>query len=170
MVLKMSKLSKFYNEKKAEEQIKTRYIKCIPSIRLTLKRIIPTEKFQLIKKKLRNQGWKDWHILLALFNLAMNYRMNKLGISNNIAAMKEFYERYPYKEEKKDSIVVPLDEINEENMKSSLKISMLSTLQGYGFSLEGRKINPEEISKFLTEKFNYWEDDVDHEPIFDIEL
>jgi len=162
------KLSKFYVKKKAEELIKARYQKSVPSIRLTLKSIVQTRNFQVLKENLRNQGWKDWHILLALFNLVMNYRMEKLGISGNVIAMEKFYQEYPYKEEKDDAIKIPLEEINEVNMKRSLQVSMLATLKGFGFSLEGKLIKPEEISNFLAEKFNYWDDDVDHEPIFDI--
>ena len=165
----MAKLSKYYDKKKAEEIIKARYTKSIPSIRITLKRIVPTTSFQLLKEKLRSQGWKDSHILLAIFNLVMNYRMEKLGIIGNIDAMEKFYQEYPYKEEKDDAINIPIEEISEANMKMYLQVSMLGTLKGYGFSLERKVVKPEEIADFLGEKFNYWEDDVDHDPIFDID-
>ena len=165
----MAKMSKYYDKKKAEELIKARYTKSIPSIRITLKRIVPTTSFQILKEKLRNQGWKDWHILLAIFNLVMNYRMGKLGIIGNIDAMEKFYQEYPYEEENDDAISVPIEEINEANMKMYLQVSMLGTLKGFGFSLEGKALKPEEIADFLAEKFNYWEDDIDHEPIFDID-
>jgi len=120
-----------------------------------LERIVPTQKFQLLKENLRNQGWKDWHILLAVFNLVMNYRMNKLGISGNISAMEKFYQEYPYEEEKVDAISIPIDEISAKNMKVSLEVSMLSTLKIYGFSIEKKAVKPEEIAKFLAEKYNY---------------
>ncbi len=164
----MSKLSKFYDKKKSEEMIKKRYKNCIPSIRLSLKRIVPTEDFQILKEILRSQGWKDWHILLAIFNLVMNYRMSKLGILSNVNSMIEFGEKYPYQEENKNSIFVPLDEFTEENMKKSLELSMPASLNVYGFTLKAKKIKIDEIKQFLAEKFNYWVDDVDHEPIFDI--
>jgi len=165
----MTRLSKYYDKAKAEEIIKARYTKSIPSIRLTLKRIVPTKNFQLLKEKLRSQGWKDWHILLAFFNLVMNYRMAKLGITGNIVAMEEFYQEYPYEEEKDDAVIIPIEEINEANMKTNLQVSMLSTLKVLGFSLEKKMVKPEKIADFLADKFNYWEDDVDHEPIFDID-
>lgn len=165
----MKKLSKYYDKKKAEELIKARYTKSLPSIRKTLKWIVPTESFQQLKENLRNQGWKDWHILLAFFNLVMNYRMEKLGVIGNIAAMEKFYQDYPYEEEKEDAVNIPIEIINEENMKVNLQISMLATLKGFGFSLEQKMVKPEEISDFLADKFNYWEDDVDHDPIFDVE-
>ena len=164
----MTKLSKYYDKAKAEESIKARYSKSIPSIRLTFKRIVPTKSFQLLKEKLRSQGWKDWHILLALVNLVMNYRMEKLGITGNIVAMEKFYQEYLYEEEKDNAVSIPIEEINEANMKTNLQVSMLGTLKGLGFSLERKLIKREEIADFLADKFNYWEDDIDHEPIFDI--
>lgn len=163
----MTRLSKYYDKAKAEELIKVRYTKSIPAIRLTLKRIVPTDHFQNLKSKLRNEGWKDWHILLALDNLVLNFRMSELGI-RTIHDMNNFRKKFMQEEEKEENLIVPLDQINEENMKNNLKLSMLSTLKGYGFSLEGKMIDPEEISKFLAEKFNYWKDDVDHEPVFDM--
>ena len=162
----MTRLSKYYDKAKAEELIKVRYTNSIPAIRFTLKRIVPTNHFQNLKNRLRNEGWKDWHILLALDNLVLNYRMSELGI-RTIQDMNNFRKKFMQEEEKEESLIVPLDQINEENMKNNLKLSMLSTLKGYSFSLEGKMIDPEEISKFLAEKFNYWEDDVDHEPVFD---
>jgi len=162
----MSRLSKYYDKTKAEELIKARYTKSIPAIRLTLKRIVPTDHFQNLKNKLRNEGWKDWHILLALYNLVLNFRMNELGI-RTVHDMNNFRQKFMQEEEKEESLIVPLYQINEENLKINLKLSMLGTLKGYGFSLEGKTINPEKITKYLAEKFNYWEDDVEHKPIFD---
>ena len=52
-------------------------------------------------------------------------------------------------------------------MNRSLEISMGVTLNGYGFSLEGRRINSGEIRRFLIEIFDYWDDEVEHSPIFD---
>lgn len=168
MVFLMSKLSKFYDRKKAEEQISNRYNKCIPSIRLTLKRIVPTEKFQLAKENLRKEGWKDWHILLALFNLAMNYRMDRLLINKNPIIMNQFSQKYIYEEENENCIEIPINEITEQNLKLNLEASMPATLGIFGFSLKGKTLKREDMAQFLAEKFNYWEDDVVHEPIFDI--
>lgn len=167
MVLTMSKLSKFYDKKKSEEMIKIRYKKCIPPIRLTLKKIVPTEKFQQLKENLRLNGWKDWHILLAFFNLVLNYRMHELGFLNNFERRAEFTNNFMYKEEKEGSIQIPLSEFTEKNMTISLEQSMLATLKIYGFSLKGKLLEIDEIKRFLSEKFNYWEDDVEHENIFD---
>ena len=163
----LNKLSKFYTKEKADEMIKRRYENCIPSIRLTLKRIIPTKRFESLKISLRSLGWKDWHILMGLFNFVMNYRMKKMGILGNQDAMIKFQEVYPYKEENEQSIEVPLNEFTEENLKFGLESSMLATIYALGLSIpQNTAVKKEKIYEILN-KFNYWEDDVKHEPIFD---
>lgn len=146
----------------------TRYKNCIPSICLTLKRITPTREFQSIKNSLRSQGWKDWHILLGIFNYVMNYRMEKMGILGNQQSMVKFQEAYLYQEENEKSIHIPLNTITEANIRYGLELSMLATINALGFSVpQYTAINKDKIREILN-KFNYWEDDVDHEAIFDL--
>ncbi len=164
----LTKLSKFYNKGESKKMIERRYKNCIPSIRLTLKRIIPTKRFQSLKNSLRSQGWKDWHILMGIFNFVMNYRMEKIGILGNQYAMIKFQETYSYQEEKDDSVYVPLNEFTEENLKFGLESSMPATICALGLSLpQNTAIKKEKISEILN-KFNYWEDDVEHEALFDL--
>lgn len=73
--------------------IKNRYRNCIPAILLTLKRIVPSEEFQNLKNLLRLKGWKDWHILLAIDNLVIHYRMIKQEI-DTIEKRKEYTKIY----------------------------------------------------------------------------
>lgn len=167
-VRELTKLSKFYNREESKKIIERRYKNCIPTIHLTLKRIIPTKKFQSLKNSLRSQGWKDWHILMGIFNFVMNYRMKKIGILGNQFAIIKFQETYLYQEEKDNSVYVPLNEFTEENLKFGLESSMPATICVLGLSLpHNTAIKKEKISEILN-KFNYWEDDVKHEPIFDL--
>ena len=164
----LNKLSKYYNKTDAEGMIKRRYENCIPSIRLTLKRIVPTKEFQAIKISLRTKGWKDWHILMGIFNFIMNYRMEKKGILGNQQVMIKFQESYLYQEEDENSIQIPMNVITEKNIIRGLELSMPATLNALGFSIpQNKRIHKDNLLEIL-EKFNYWEDDVDHEVILDL--
>ncbi len=148
--------------------IERRYKNCIPSIRLTLKRLIPSKTFQSLKNSLRLQGWKDWHILMAIFTFVMNYRIEKIGIKGNLNAMLKFQETYPYLNEDENSIKVPLNEFTEENLKFGLESSIPATISALGFTIpKNAVINKENFYEILN-KFNYWEDDTSHEPLFDL--
>ena len=90
-----------------------------------------------------------------------------MGIRGNMYVMKDFQEKYPYIEENENSVKIPLREFTEENLKTGLETSMLATICTLGFTIpQNSMIKKEQIYEIL-EKFNYWEDDVDHEPIFD---
>ena len=164
----MNKLSKFYNKNESEKMIKRRYENCIPSIRMTLKKLVPTKKFQSIKTSLSSQGWKDWHILMGIFNFIMNYRMDKLGILGDQLSMIKFQETYTYQEENDSSIQIPMSIITEQNIKIGLDISMPATINALGFSIpQNIRIDKDKIRKIL-DSYNYWEDDIDHDAIFEI--
>ena len=164
----LNKLSKYYNKTDAKGMIKRRYENCIPSIRLTLKQIVPTKEFQAIKISLRTKGWKDWHILMGIFNFIMNYRMEKMGILGNQQVMIKFMESYLYQEEDENSIQIPMNVITEKNILNGLEISMPATLNAFGFSIpQNIRIQKDKLQDLLK-KFNYWEDDADHEVIFDL--
>lgn len=152
-----------------KKMVERRYKNCIPSIRLTLKRIVPTKRFQSLKNSFRSQGWKDWHILMAIFNFVMNYRMQKMKILENQYAMIKFQETYPYQEENENSIYVPLNEFTEKNIKFGLESSILATICVLGLNIPKNTAISKDKIRTILDKFNYWEDDVDHQPIFDLQ-
>ena len=152
-----------------KKMIERRYMNCIPSIRLTLKRIVPTKRFQSLKNSLRSQGWKDWHILMGVFNFVMNYRMGIMGILGNQYAMIKFKETYLYQEENDNSIHIPLNEFTEKNIRFGLEMSMPATICVLGLDLPKNTVISKDKIRTILDKFNYWEDDVDHQPIFDLQ-
>ena len=114
---------------------------------------------------MRQKGWKDWHILLALDNLTIMYRMNKEQI--NTPEKAKAYSKKFLEEEQINDIKIPLSLFIEENMHNALRGSMLSTLKLLGFSIPVRSIDMQKVETFLKEKFNYFKDDMDHSNIFD---
>jgi len=164
----LNKLSKYYDKNNAEKMIKRRYENCVPSIRHTLKRIVPTKEFQAIKNSLHTKGWKDWQILMGIFNFIMNYRIEKMGILGNQQVMIKFQESYLYQKEDENSIQIPINVITEKNIINGLEISMPATLNALGFNIpQNKRIHKDKLQEILK-KFNYWEDDADHEVIFDL--
>ena len=163
---KINKLSKFYDKKKSEEMIKNRYKNCVSSMWLTLKQIIPSKEFQNLKNLLRQKGWKDWHILLAIDNLVITYRMKIKGI-HTLEEYKEYSKEF-LKKEQENAVKVHLNEFTEEKMSEALNGSMLSTLKLLGFSFPLRSPDFQKIEDFLKEKYNYFNDDVAHDNIFEI--
>ena len=45
---------------------------------------------------------------------------------------------------------------------------MRVTLRGYGLKVEGITYDIKDIRALLSERFNYWDDDIPHKPFLDI--
>ena len=59
---------------KAKELLQTRYQNLAKSLRITVVGLALSEKFLPTVQALRMEGWLDWHILTAIFNIVMNFR------------------------------------------------------------------------------------------------
>lgn len=160
-------LGPFYSEKEQLEAIRRRYENSVRPIRLTLDRLAERDQFIELFDKLRSEGWKDWHILMALANLVVNYRVNaSVSPSSRDSAQKVTLE-YMNREENEKSIPIPLDLVTEENLRRTMKTGMLASLRGLGHEINIATPPFEAVSEFLGQRYNYWDLDVEHEDPFE---
>lgn len=113
------------------------------------------------------QGWKDWHLLLAVVNIVVNGRARRLGVNMN-ALTKDDMERVQgllRAEERPDDPMPPADVFTEDAMWVHLANATVTTIRGWGLELRVR-FEPRALLAVLGDRFNYWDDDVAHEPIF----
>ena len=147
------------------ERVRNRYRHAVTPIRLTLKKLRANKPFLTIARKLRTEGWKDWHLLLAIANLTGNYRANARGY-RSISEMKKLFGEEMRREESDSSISVPLSEFTEDALRNSLSLTFLSTLQTVGLQLKSQTPSTDVVRHFLSERFKYWDNDVEHEDFF----
>ena len=113
---------------------------------------------------LRSECWKDWHILLAIANLRTNYIYGYQGKQPpGKDFKKEFMQKF-YQSELEDDPVVPSQEFTVEKLKMSLQMARITTLNNMGFQVRQQTPNFEGIDALLR-RFNYWTDDIEHEPL-----
>ena len=62
-----------YSKKKAEDFLKNRYSNSLIPIRYTLKRLLKNAEFESTLKRLCQDCWFDWHLLVAIRNVAVTY-------------------------------------------------------------------------------------------------
>lgn len=151
-----------YSKEKQQELIKNRYSKLLSPIKFTLCRLQKSDEIKEIVQKLRSEGWLDWHILTAIYNLATNYRINSVGCVMDEQKVAE-YANLP---EEVDFPTIPIEEFTEEKMKTALNLSMLSTLRILGLEIRQGTPDFDGIKHFLGHKYNYWTDDIPHENPF----
>lgn len=160
-----------YTPEGAQKQIKNRYEGFALPIGRTLERLIHEPTFQKSVSTLRADGWKDWHLLSAVFHVTMNYRLNNRSI---VFPSPEAERAVTYKmtrePEPADAIIIPVEEYSEDQLRKTMPAYMVSCLETY--NLEIHQLTPDfgAIDDFLSHRFNFWRDDVEHDDPFTIAL
>ncbi len=159
-----------YNEAQSKELIEKRYKNSLIPIRTTLERLKTDEKFKEAVRKLRSEGWKDWHILMAMALIVVNYRVNARPRTpgQNFKEMTEVFSKEMNKPESEESLPVPAVEFNETELKNSLAMSMVSTFKMLGLELKSPTLNREAIMEFARMRLRYFDDDIPHKDFFEI--
>lgn len=156
-----------YSKDSSESLIKKRYANVMPPIRYTLKRLVSDQSFIEIVLRLRSRGWKDWHILSSILNITVNYRINqRRDIRNNPQMLGNLFQKMVNMKEELHAITVPISEFTEEKMISHQRFNMLSTLKVLGLECQQETPDLIAIDHFLSVRYRYWEDDIEHEDPF----
>jgi hypothetical protein len=152
-----------YDSEKAHEYIENRYRRFLRPITRTLQRLAREATFQATVTQLRAEGWKDWHLLVAVSHITMNYRINQRKIlllspqAEDAAARRLWSQPEP-----EDALPVPLSEYREENMRLQMKLFMSSFAGTFGLELHQFTPDFAALEDFLAHRYNFWSDDIDH--------
>lgn len=165
-----STLSPYYSVQKSHTQIRNRYTNAIKSIRLTLEKYRDNPIFKSYISILRSHGWLDWHILTAMTNRAANYRYDsesKIGSRMpTFDEMKKATRRYIETEETSTSIEIPMVEFSPQELAMYLSgLGPVTVATTWGLESHMETPNAESVLEFMTNRFNYMTDDVEHEQV-----
>jgi hypothetical protein len=154
-----------YSKIKSERAVRNRYEAFRSQLKYTLPRLTKDTTFLATVAELREQGWKDWHILQAVCNVRLNYILNSAPHSPSFTELQTAGKSVMNREEQPTDPVVPLERLTVAELKRALTFSQASTLKGWGFEVPQRTPNFSGLNRFL-ERFNYWTDDIPHSQIF----
>jgi hypothetical protein len=151
-----------YNRNESLRLIKNRYTRSSGLLKYTLPRLLKNEAFRSTVATLRSEGWKDWHILLAIGGIRLNFVANQTTSRDARDeqyrnAIRELMER----EEAESDTAPPEAMFTVEEMRRSLTLSQFSTLKGMGLECWQKTPVMKAVDAFL-QRFNYWTDDVEH--------
>jgi hypothetical protein len=155
------------NKNQSDELIRKRYQRSVLPILLTLQKLKSQPFFQETVKKLKLEGWKDWHILMATASIAVNYRTNQLRYEEFDDMRKIFTEQMSLKETS-ESIPVPLDKFGENELRNHLFMSMPATIKILGLEYKSSSFAPSAFQEFLDKRCRYFADDIPHEDYFNL--
>src|SRR6266511_1848052 len=156
-----------YNLEEAKAVLRNRYTNVLPSIRFTLRRLKADAKVMGTIKRLRDNGWLDWHILFAISTITVNHRTyQRHEAHQSLEAFMKVWQEVGIENENWEP--VPLTLFSEDDLLFGLRTTMPSTLKGLG--LECHQLTPdiEAIDHFLRIRYRYWSDDIEHNDPFSV--
>ncbi|WP_179334875.1 hypothetical protein [Winogradskyella costae] len=157
-------LSKTYSKEENLTYIKKRLAFTAP-LEITLEKLKNNDDFILIINEFR-ENWSDWHIYLAIVNIVINYKLQKIGLKlDNPDKPHEFQKKYLEYSRKKESewmIELPMGIFSKENIENyMLRTGVVSVLPSYGLQNFSCTPNLVAIKDLLIERFNFLKDGKD---------
>jgi len=157
-----------YDETEFVNLVRNRYKNLRPVIRITLPRLLTDERFRQTVIKLRAEGWKDWHILMAVASIRFNYLLNSVPQNRELldGRDRDGLARLHFRPEEDSDPTIPPSAFSEEDIRRNLTLSQMSTLKSLGFEIPQQTPNLKGVDKLLR-RLRYWEDDVPHDDPFE---
>ena len=122
--------------------------------------------FLALARRYYADGYKDWHILSAVFNLRLNAEMRRLGLDvehamrdrETVKMVCEIIER---------SVEPPAQIVERQAvMEEMFRVADITCLQTYGFEPRRPDVKPEVVQRFLRERMRHYDIDLPHDPLF----
>jgi hypothetical protein len=160
-----------FNEEEELAAVQRRYDVARETLVYTIPALRRNRDFMETYHRLRESGWKDWHVLLAAFNISANYRVRESG--ENIVwrgdldrKARERWTEIAFTPETEALPRPPAEIFTDEAMRSALDVAILAGLTSRGWVVKNPTPNFRALRKFAAERYKYFEQDVDHEAFF----
>ncbi|MEU0562679.1 hypothetical protein [Dactylosporangium sp. NPDC006015] len=155
-----------YDRSEAIQAIRERYEVVNETLRYTLPRLLADESRLAAVVRLREAGWLDWQILVALGNAAWNWRMLQAGIGPGVGDRAEAM-RLAREPETADSPEIPLEVFSDDALSTHILIQAHAVAQRWKLQGRQEKAGEEAMRDLLTRRYRYGEDDVPHTDLLD---
>jgi hypothetical protein len=153
-----------YDQEKALGWIRNRYENALPPVRHTVARLSRSESFRRTLAVLREEGWKDWHLLLAVVNVALNFRMQAEGIDIDAPHPEQVARLHAPEDE--TAHPVPDEAFSLDAMRMMNEALQIGCIAQVGLELHHQQPPIEAVGTFLSARYRFWEDDVPHQDPF----
>jgi hypothetical protein len=131
----------------------------------SLPRLRRDPAFLRLVDRLRDAGWRDWHVVTAVHNVTMN-ELQGMTTADLSPSTRRRFERMASEPEPAQAAEIPLDRYTEQALNAQRQGAMLASLPGWGLHLNQARVDPTAIECFLAARYHYWDDDVDHDDPF----
>jgi hypothetical protein len=154
-----------YSRGTAEEFIANRYARTIPPIRFSLPRLLCDPIVGPRLRALREQGLKDWEILLLIMNRVARYRIDEARpptLEEHKRLMSEFVKT----EESDTATPVPQSAFSDEEIQMQLMTGTATMAKTWGLVLHRQTPDFAALRRLLEVRYHITRDDIPHTDIF----
>ena len=157
-----------FTEIRSQDLVQGRYHKMTERIPRQIRSLRFHPGFRQVVAELRRRGWRDHHVLLAVYNITLNFRMGVAGLDPldpNDAARARRMQEEP---ETASTPLAPSRRFTVANMDEARRMALPATLKIWDLVLHAPTPDLDAIEALLAERYEYWDADADHAPIFDV--
>ncbi|KAB2915995.1 MAG: hypothetical protein F9K23_09695 [Bacteroidetes bacterium] len=156
-----------YNRDQSIENIKNRYVNTVKRLSVSLSLWKKETEFQVILHELRQHGWLDWQILIALMNYVLTIKIN--SYMNSITATNESERRSAFQtefnrvyrlDENECYMEIPVNWLRTAEFQFDLCKMPVDTLESFGLQNNMAHPNFMAVRSFLNKRFHFDTDDV----------
>ncbi|MBJ7309659.1 hypothetical protein ACFOLJ_13520 [Rugamonas sp. CCM 8940] len=156
-----------YSESNSEEQISNRYNRALPPVRHSIAYFNGLPEFRELVRSLRAQGYKDWHIILMIANIALNKKAPvdtnyRPGSAEDRKAIVVAFEHG----ESPDDPLLTMEDLLRTPIEMHLKMQLSTVCLTWRLFFKSQTPDFEALRRVLVERYGYMTDDVPHDPIF----
>ena len=156
-----------FDEATALQQVSRRYLVSLAGLRYTLPHVMADPAFHKTVATLRADGWKDWHLLMAMLNAVANYRVKlRLDAHVNEERYAEAMKDEMFSPEKPDCLPVPASHLTRELLRVHLLMALNSGLSSEGLRFHHPTPILDDLFTYARHRWRYFDLDVDHPDVF----
>ncbi|MEV6948238.1 hypothetical protein AB0N07_41205 [Streptomyces sp. NPDC051172] len=149
-----------YDRARALDMIRDNYAELPHLLSETLPRLLADPAALAGLRDLREEGWLDWHILMALANIAINLRLEQLSPDSIPPDLPARFLQTP---ESDYTAPLPLDAFTPANLRAQMELTVLAVGQRrWKLGTAMKTPNPAAFKHLLSARYGYSTDDVPH--------
>ena len=152
-----------YTKEKSEELIQNRYRNAVRPIQRSLRELLQVPEFRALIRSLREEGLKDWFILIVISNLIVQFRVDqKIGRGANLRRQEEEMKNEMWREEPQDSVVPPMTLFSKERIEMQKNVTWVTIAKTWDLNAPRQTPDFSAFRNFLTSRYGCGGDDVEH--------
>lgn len=148
-----------FSETTWREMIEERY-ELAALVGFTVARILRNDTCRRILAELRDEGWLDWHLLLAIFNVATNYRIwRELGPdSSSPEALRRITPDFIHRRETPETPNIPLHHFSKDGLRDAFELATLTVAKRLGLHIDRNTPNINGVRRLLDRRYGFMQD------------